>query len=278
MASSTTGKALGSLLTELRHRGARGGTITPHRAMRGLRWSSGRVVRAGLLAALFTALVAALLPALGHGYALVFEQATWWFGIPAGVGIEQVPLWGPVSLPVPYLRLGGPWPNATQWWAVGGFTAFAMVASFLLPVRWLPLRYLLRFVALAQGVSLGWFALNAPPFLYPLPAYTSSLMQTGLVLLLLLPLILGFTFYIFDHGLPRQVAITVLMLGHMAVFLPLQVLLHAALVHHLSALVQPTLFFVFGTLAQVLVFVGFYGWAMSWPGTELTHDAPGGAR
>lgn len=278
MASSTTGRALGTLLTELRHRGARGGTIPPHRAMRGLRWSSARVMRAALLAAAFTALVAAALPALGHHYALLFEQATWWFGIPAGVGLETVTLWANVTMPVPFLRLAGPWPDPAQWAVVGGLTAAAMAASFLLPVRWLPLRYFLRFVALAQAVSLGWFALHAPPFLYSLPAYTSSLMQTGMALLVLLPVILGFTFYIFDHAFVRQVALTVLVLGHMAVFLPLQVLLHAALVHHLSALVQPTLFFVFGTLAQVLVFVGFYGWAMSWPGTELGPDVPGGAR
>jgi len=28
------------------------------------------------------------------------------------------------------------------------------------------------------------------------------------------------------------------------------------------------MFFIFGLLVEVLVFVAFYGWAMSWPGTE----------
>jgi hypothetical protein len=43
-------------------------------------------------------------------------------------------------------------------------------------------------------------------------------------------------------------------------------------------LVQPTLFFVFGVLAEVLVFVGFYGWAMSWVGSEIPQNVGMGAQ
>jgi hypothetical protein len=131
-------------------------------------------------------------------------------------------------------------------------------------------------VALVQLVSLGWFAFNDPPFLYPLPGYTGGLLSVGMAVLVLVPIVLGFTFYIFDHSLGQQLLLSLLVLVHLAVFIPLQVLVHATAVHYFSALVQPTLFFIFGMLAQVLVFVGFYGWAMSWQGTEI--PASPGAR
>jgi hypothetical protein len=276
LASSVTGSAGPDRVTDLRRRGTRGGVIPKHRAMLGLRWTPGRVLRAVGLSALFAIGVLVALPWLGRLYAMFYEEAVWWVGIPAGVGINEVHLGTLLTIPVPYLRLTSLWPGTLDWLVVGSLTGLALIASFALPAGQLPARYFLRFVALVQLVSLGWFAFNDPPFLYPLPGYTGGLLSAGMAVLVLVPIVLGFTFYIFDHSLPQQLALSVLVLVHLAVFLPLQVLVHAALVHYLSALVQPTLFFIFGMLAQVLVFVGFYGWAMSWQGTEI--PASPGAR
>jgi hypothetical protein len=157
---------------------------------------------------------------------------------------------------------------------VGSATIIGLLLSFLLPVRYLPARYFVRFVALVQAVSLVYFALSRPPFLYPLPGYTAGMLTAGMAVLTLLPIVLGFSFYIFDHSLARQIWLTLFLLGHIALLLPLQVLVHALLSHTLSALVQPTMFFVFGLLVEVLVFVSFYGWAMSWPGQEIPQSAP----
>ena len=95
-----------------------------------------------------------------------------------------------------------------------------------------------------------------------------------MAVLVLVPIALGFGFYIFDHSLGQQVLITVLIVGHLAVLLPLQGLMHGWLIHHLSLVVQPTLFFVFGLLVEVLVFVALYGWAMSWRGSEIPDGVP----
>ena len=244
--------------------------------MLGLRWTPGRALRAVTLAALFAALVLVALPWLGRLYALFYEEAVWWVGIPAGVGVNEVRVGALLTIPVPYLRMAGLWPATLDWIVVGGLTALALIASFALPAGQLPARYFLRFVALVQLVSLGWFAFNDPPFLYPLPGYTGGLLSVGMAVLVLVPIVLGFTFYIFDHSLAQQLLLSVMVLVHLAVFIPLQVLVHATAVHYFSALVQPTLFFIFGMLAQVLVFVGFYGWAMSWQGTEI--PASPGAR
>ena len=68
-------------------------------------------------------------------------------------------------------------------------------------------------------------------------------------------------------GEPGKIpAILLAILVHLAVFVPLQVLVHIWLVLHGTALLMPVLFLVFGLLLDVLVFVSFYGWALSWRG------------
>jgi len=278
LASSGTGKGLTALangaLADLRARGARGGVIRKHRAMVGLDWTPGRVARSLILSITGAVGLVALLPLLGRAYTMFYEEVVWWVGLPAGVSTTTYQIGALLSVPVPYLRLAAPWPQQWHWIVVGSFTAVAFLLSFALPARFLPARYFLRFVAMVQAVSLGYFAFSAPPFLYPLPGYTAGMLAAGMAVLVLVPVVLGFAFYIFDHDLGRQLLFTLAVIGHMAVLLPVQVLIHAWLSHYLSALVQPTLFFIFGLLVEVLVFVAFYGWAMSWPGTEIPQTQP----
>ena len=262
------------MLTDLRARGSRGGVIGKHRAMVGLDWTPGRIAKSVLLSIAGTVGLVALLPFLGRAYTIFYEEVVWWVGLPAGVSTTEYPVGSLFTVHVPYLRIAAPWPATWQWIVVASATAIAFLLSFLLPARFLPARYFLRFVAMVQAVSLGYFAFASPPFLYPLPGYTAGMLAAGMAVLVLVPVVLGFAFYIFDHDLPRQVLFTLVVIGHMAVLIPIQVLIHAWLSHYLSALVQPTLFFVFGLLLEVLVFVAFYGWAMSWEGTEIPRTQP----
>jgi hypothetical protein len=280
LASSVTGKdqagaaALLDGLNQLRLRGARGGVIRQHRAMIGLRWTPSRVIRAVSLSLLGLAIVILALPSLGRAYALFYEEIVWWVGLPAGVSIHDLKVGELMTIGIPYFRIESPWPEQIHWVIVGGLTVLAVALSFALPDRFLPARYFLRFLAIVQSISLGYFAFASPPFLYPLPGYTTGLLMAGLAVLVLIPPVLGLSFYIFDHSLRQQLALTAMLLLHVAVFLPVQVLIHAWLAHYLSALVQPTLFFIFGLLLEVMVFVAFYGWAMSWQGTEIPASAP----
>lgn len=263
-------------LAPLRARGARGGVIPPHRSMVQLRWTGRRAARAAILALAGFAATLALLPALGRLWGLFFPWALEALGLPSPIGwhlLEPSPL---IRIAVPYPLLDGPDPGRGHWLAVGGATLAALLASFLLPARYLPARYFLRFVVAVQAVSLGYFALGRP-FPYPLPGYLGGLLSAGMAVLTLVPIALGLGFYIFDHSLARQVLLTVLVLGHLAILLPLQSLVHAYLIHRLSLLVQPTLFFIFGLWVEVLVVVAFYGWAMSWPGKEMPRAEPTGS-
>lgn len=276
--SSGTGKGLpapGSGLAQLRLRGTRGGLIAKHRSMIGLRWTPRRALRALVLALAGFAGVAAGLPALGRAWAWLDTRLLALAGLPSDLGWHVIEVGSLLRIAVPYPLLEGAWPAMPHWIAVGGGTAALLALSFIIPARFLPARYFLRFIAGVQAVSLGYFAFASPPFPYPLPGYIAGFLTAGMAVLSLVPIALGFGFYIFDHSLPRQVLLTVLIVGHLAILLPLQGLAHAWLTHRLSLLVQPPLFFVFGLLVEVLVFVSFYGWAMSWPGTEIPQSGGG---
>ncbi len=272
MASSGIGSLLDRLTdrpAQAARRGARGAIIPKHRAMIQLAWTPRRAARAVVLAlAGFLAVVAGL-PVIGRLWGRLLGWLVPAIGGPAELGWHTVDVGTVLRIGVPYPLFQGPWPEPRHWVVVGGATVLTLLASFLVPARFLPARYFLRFVAAVQAVSLGYFAFASPPFPYPLPGYIAGLLTAGMAVLALVPVALGFGFYIFDHSLPRQLALTAMIVGHLAVLLPLQGLLHAYLTARLSLLVQPPLFFIFGLLVEVVVFVGLYGWAMSWEGQEI---------
>ncbi len=78
-----------------------------------------------------------------------------------------------------------------------------------------------------------------------------------------MPLLLGFTYYIFDFGLLRKAVLTAMTMLHLAVFLPFQVLTQA-LVLQKTVLFMPVLYIVFGMPLDVLLIIAFYSWGMTW--------------
>jgi hypothetical protein len=152
---------------------------------------------------------------------------------------------------------------------VGGISGVALAASFLLPERLLPLRYYLRFAVLIQLTAFATFALWPASFPYDLPRYVLSLFHIGSAFLVLLPLLLGFTYFPFDVSWWRKLLLTALCVGHIAVLIPLQVLVHVFLIHHLSLLAMPAMFLLWGILPLLFAFIALYGWAMSWPDLPL---------
>jgi len=245
--------------------------------MIGLRWTPTRALRAILLALIGFAGIALALPPLGRIWGRWFVWLLDRLGYSSAIEWNVIAIGDLYRLAVPYPLLDGPWPDTPHWIIVGAATVALIVISLLLPRQWMPARYFLRFVAAIQTVSLAWFAFSAPPFPYPLPGYIGGLLTAGMAVLTLVPIAFGFGFYIFDHTLWRQILLTALVTAHLAILLPLQGLVHAALIHHFSLAVQPTLFFVFGLLVEILVLVSFYGWAMSWTGTEIPRSPAAGA-
>lgn len=253
-------------LEALRVRGVRGGVIAPHRSMVGLPWTLWRLVTTLVLSLGGLVLVLASLPRIGRFWQLLFERVRDFAGIPAPLGDQQFSLPGNLHFTLPFIAAITPQPDARALWITGAVAAGMVVASFLLAERFTPLRYFLRLLALLLGSSILFFAASAEPFPYRLADHVFVLETAGLVVMGLVPLVLGFTLHVFDLALWKKLLLTLAVLVHLAVFIPLQVLVHIWLVMHGTAVVMPVLFLVFGLLLDVMVFVSFYGWAMSWRG------------
>jgi len=85
----------------------------------------------------------------------------------------------------------------------------------------------------------------------------------GLIFIGLMPAVLGFTFYIFDVSIWKKIALTAVTVAHLTLFIPLQYLAHACILR-VSLLFLPILYFALGPLMDVIVFIAFYSWGMSW--------------
>ncbi len=259
-------------------RGSRGGVIGEHRAMVSGRLTPSRILSMVIVPLLLSALVALAFRPLGALWRIVLERLVPWLGLPGDIGEATVSIGAFLSFQVPHVTTPAPLPGVWHFWAVGGICALVLAVSLILPTRFLPLRYYLRFSILVQLTSVLYFAWRPDSFPYALPEYTLGFMQAGCAVLFLIPLVLGFTYFPFDIALWRKVLLTAMTVGHIAILLPLQVLLHSYMVHHLSLLVLPTMFFLWGLLLEVFVFVAFYGWGMSWPDASRRPPALGGER
>ncbi len=253
------------LLAELRRRGARGGIIGPHRALVKGRLTPWRLTSMVLIPVLLASGTGLLLAPLSDWWTWVLTLLQRPLGLPGTVARDAVTIAGRFSLAVPYFTTDAPLPGPSHYWLVGGICAVALGASFILSRRFTPLIYFLRFAVLIQLTAVLNFVLRGGSFPYDLPRYLVSLFHIGAAVLILMPLVLGFTYFPFNIATWRKVLVTALCVGHIAVLLPLQVTVHAYLIHHLSLLVMPTLFFLWGILLHLFVFVALYAWAMSWP-------------
>jgi hypothetical protein len=209
--------------------------------------------------------VAALRP-LARLWAAMFDLARGPLGLAGRVALDPVRVAPFLTIDFPFLTTPASAPSPTQWAVVGILCAAALLASLVLPRSWIPLAYALRLATFVQITALLVFALPGNPFPYQLPQYLLGFLQIGSVLLALAPIVLGMVYFPFDIAWWRKVGLAVMIVAHGAVLLPLQLLLHAYLIHNLSLLVMPTLFLVFGVLVEIFAFVSFYGWGMSWEG------------
>lgn len=261
-------------LEALRVRGTRGGVIPPHRSMVGMPWTVWRLATTLTLGAGGLAALVLALPALGTLWFWIFREVRdrVFPGIPLGDQTFTLPFG--IELTLPVLAVGTPLPDQATLLFAGGITAAVVLASFLLSERWIPLRYLLRLLAFLQATAIAFFAVAPGAFPYRLQDHVFLLLAAGLVVMALVPLVLSFTLHVFDLAFWRKTLVTVALLAHLSIFLPLQVLLHVGLVLQGTALLMPVLFLMFGLLLDVLILVAFYGWALSWPGTLERSEAP----
>ncbi len=254
-------------LEAIRVRGWRGGLITPHRAFVRLQLRPRQIVESVALALLGTASWIALLPVVGRfwGHILVF------WGAHLGLKSDVILIpqgWGRyIHFALPCFGLAAGPASGTAWWITTGVTLLALIASFLLTEEALPWAYLIRAFCLLQATALGYFAVASARFPHDLPGYTVSMLVFSCILIGLVPVLYAFTFYLLDFSLTQKLFLTLATVTHLVLFVPQQYMLHIYLVHA-SVLFMPVLYFILGPFLDILAFIGFYSWGMSWKAPE----------
>lgn len=228
--------------------------------------SRGRMMSAALIALGFLLLWMMSHEALMTGWARII--AYWWrqlghdgYVIMGGYNLADI-----FYFEVPLLRTGAAGYGWDDWTVGLLITLVTVVVSLFCRGRMTPYGYLLRAAAFVHVVAQVFFWLIPEHFPYTLSGYFEVMMIAGFFLLPLVPVLLAFVFFIFDHSLFRRIGLTLMILAHLYLFIPLQFTAHAAIMYHGSELWMPLLFLVFGLPLDVLVFIVFYSWGMSWRG------------
>lgn len=231
--------------------------------MIGLEVSWTLIVDLIVLPLIFAVAVFVFLDSITSFWRDVLEFARIPLGLPGAVG-TQVSELGNYAVAIPYLMTPASWPEPLDLRTGWLVTGLMMVAGLFMRGRLLPIGYLLRALSVIQLTAQLWFSFMSPPFAYSLSEYGAGLLLFGVVILILSPFLVAFTFHIFDFRLWQKMAMAGLLLLHLTVLLPLQVLVHSWIIHRASLLAMPILFLVFGILLDLFVYVALYGWGMSW--------------
>jgi hypothetical protein len=235
-----------------------------HRALYRLWFPAERWVLLILLPLGFSFLHWLVLEYITSAWRGLFSACFEWLGWEASVVIERVLINTWLTLDLPRVMLEVRVIDGSIWLGVASATVLALVVSFFLPERLLPLRYLLRFAVLIEASALAMFALWPGSFPHTATSHVRDGMLMTLVFSALIPWMHALTYYIFDFSVPKKLGLTLLTLGYLLLFAPFQYLAHLWLLKQLSLLVLPVLYLLFGVPLQILIFVAFFGWGMSW--------------
>jgi hypothetical protein len=262
-AKPATGLDVSKVADPVRSRGHRGGVISMHRALAHFRLGPMNLVAAISLFVFFTSIWLLFLPKICHFWNRVLAFGIRVLPLHAGLGLAAHHLTPFVHFDIPYLRMEPLLPSAQVWWLTCVVTLALFGASFLLPGKLIPVIYLLRGILLVPATALLYFAFLSAGFPHTPDSYMEGLVTAGIALISTVPLLFGLTYYIFDFGLLKKALLTAITMIHLALFLPLQVLLQALFLQK-TVLFMPVLYIIFGMPINILVIIAFYSWGMTW--------------
>lgn len=249
-------------------RGWAGGPIREHRAFVTLQATrTGALAGIGVIAVFLLLWLASLAP-LGEAYIGVYRWSLARLDPTAVVVPVTIRVAGPLEFRLPWVDAPAAPTSDAQSLTLVAACLVALLVSFLLPTRFIPIAYGLRIATALQAGTLAWIEARGAPLPYSVPGYVLDQSLAGLALLGVVPLVLGLTYYVFPFSWGRKCGLTAALMGHMAVLIGLQGLVVVSLLRAGSLAVLPVLFVFLGLLPEVMVFVAFYGWGMSWPWKE----------
>ena len=257
-------------LLETRYSNTQGRIIPMHHAFKIIKF--GPATRMGMI---FMPVVFLLAVWMSFGYIGLFWEEVFKFWMPklfpeGKIGHTLVGIIGQ-SVNMPYPELNAEMPATSHNWINLAVCVLLFVLSLLLPAWMMPGIYLARASLFIQASASVYFLLSPDYFPYTLTSYVVDMLMMGMYLLFMIPLVLALVFYVFDFPIWWKALVTFACIGFFIVGLPMQYLLHAYIIQTTSLLFLPLLYFLFGILLDVLMFINFYAIGMS-RGRDQTSD------
>jgi hypothetical protein len=252
------------MVARWRTEGSQGQTIGLHRSMLRHVFPYRRLLSVLLLPLLLTLTILLVHRSIFTGWNAIFSWAIQLTESPAQLSWTRS--LGGLRLGVDFiwLEMDAGAPSQLQWWGCALTTLVLSLVSLMLPMRWLPVAYLLRMYAVVIAASLLYFSWMPNSFTHSLPDHVATLLLLILLLALLAPWVFALTFNILGFSLAQKTLLSVLGVGFLLLFAPLHAFSHALLLHHGSLLYQPMLFLLLGVFPPMMVLVALYAWAMTW--------------
>lgn len=250
-------------LRRLSHVGHYGTQIRVHRSLDTLRFRGTMLFVVLLLPVFVTAAMVAGYDGLLTGWEWVLRFGLDRLGVVGAVERVPVPMLGG-WVPVLTVQIHSWHPDAFVLWTTLAMVIAVALISCYLPEGALPVAYVLRAGCLVQAASLLFFFLWPSSFPYSSPQHLRDIVALSVAFMTLVPWVHALTYYIFDVGILRKIALTAYTVGFLACYTPVKVLVHAWVLDRFSLLFTPILFVVFGVALDVFIMIALYAWAMSW--------------
>lgn len=222
---------------------AQSGGRAVHRSLRRMRLSSRDLAETAGIAAVFTAAAWTARPAL---FAVWQAVIAWWA---ARLGL----------MPETASLLPGPVTGVLT--AAGVMGAFA--ATYWMPERMTPVKYLVRTLCVVQASALLYFMVMPSRFPYTVDGHLQAMLTSGSYLMLAIPVLLALGHGVLRMPLGEKLLAPALMLAYFALMVPHKALLHVLVLQHFSVLFMPLLYLCFGLVFDLMVFVALYSWLVS---------------
>lgn len=264
-------KRQGDSRAELRRasrRGHHGTRIRVHRSLDSLRFRRPGLLTLLLLPFVMTAAFAYSYDALLSGWESVLRFGIERLSVAGSVERVTVPMLV-FPLQVLTIHVNSGYPDPFIWWATAAMVGVVMLASFYLPEWALPLAYVLRVGCVVQAISLLVFYFWPTSFPYDAPRHLRDCFALGVAMIGLVPWVHALTYYVFDFGILRKIALSAFTMVFLTCYLPVKILVHAYILDHFSLLFMPILFLALGVAIDVFMLIALYAWGMSW---DVAHD------
>jgi len=251
-------------LKRFRRMGVYGSVIQPHRSMAVFQFLPSSLLSVIGIPLTLISVSLLSLPHVMHLWKVFFSYAFNLMGLEADIRVYTLKILPYYYLDIPSCSVNAEWPGMVDFQGVGIASAVIFIISFLFSENLTPFVYFLRVLCFVQLTAFAYFKFAAAPFPYQLSGYMANLLRGGIIIVLLIPILFAITLYLYKMPLVQKLLVSIMTMGHLIIFIPLQALIHMYVIKLCSYLMLPTMFFMFGYLLEIFIVISFYSWAMSW--------------